>query len=1067
MSDTTHASAASPSSSSPSPAPAGGFSQATRLLKLSTPLGQDVLLAECVRGEEGLGLGYVFHIAALSLDAAIPLKSLIGQPILLELRTAAGAENWRPFHGHVTAAELAGANGGFARYNLTMQPWTAFLAHGRDSRVFQDLAVPDILEVVFTRYQGQGMLAPAWRFDLLDRAAYPKRSICSQYQESDWAFAERLMSEEGLFYYAEHTGDAGSASLGSHTLVIADHNGSFKPNAQASIAYSQPGAVMPQDTMDRWRMQLRQQTNGIELSSWDYRALGGRPISATGAHDGTMALVSRDAPGAYAYPSREHGQRLAERQLQALTAAREVFTGAGTVRTLAPGTTFTLSGQAQTDAAGGGDAASFLVTRTVHLMHNNLDAELGGGMLQRFGRGLLDALIGEEAAGSLHAVGDSISERPPYRNRIDAIRSKIPYRSTYANGHGQLLHPRPVIMGQQTAIVVGPAGAQLHTDRDHRIKVQFHWQRGAQSHSRLAHPAADGHTGAPGDDSAGTWVRVATPLAPVAGANWGSNALPRVGQEVLVDFLEGNIDRPVVIGTLYNGRGQADAQNNQVSQGTGAATGNAPAWFPGQAGAHAHPAALSGIKTQALPTSQGGGGAYSQLVFDDSPGQGRVALQRHAGPHQGTAELNLGHLRHQSDNQRLAPAGFGAELKTEHSAALRAGAGMLLSAHGRDASGSHMDAKEALEQLTHSLQLQTSLAEQAQKHFALEMASPDTAGTAAPPPPATPETPETPSPAAQLPALAQMQHSIEALGATAEGAAAAGQDQQAAGGEGQASAYGDPLLQLSSPSGIAATTPASAVLVAGGNGSLAAGADLNFAAQGNSLYALGKGISLFTYGKANSKDKPNQETGIRLHAASGKVSSQSQSDATRLTADKAVTVSSTAKSVTAAAKQHILMTAQGAYIRLEGGNIMLHGPGKIDFNASMKELTGPASSQLTLPAMPSLSAMSSINAAGPYTGRYALNKNIDNTFQGYRYKIESNKQLLAQGKTDKAGYTSFVDTAQRSMVKVYKAIMRDDQKIHEPWAAALERATATRPDDVGGAADALADDYLDQYGEDV
>ena len=1065
MSDTTHASAASPSSSSPSPA--GGFSQATRLLKLSTPLGQDVLLAECVRGEEGLGLGYVFHIAALSLDAAIPLKSLIGQPILLELRTAAGAENWRPFHGHVTAAELAGANGGFARYNLTMQPWTAFLAHGRDSRVFQDLAVPDILEVVFTRYQGQGMLAPAWRFDLLDRAAYPKRSICSQYQESDWAFAERLMSEEGLFYYAEHTGDAGSASLGSHTLVIADHNGSFKPNAQASIAYSQPGAVMPQDTMDRWRMQLRQQTNGIELSSWDYRALGGRPISATGAHDGTMALVSRDAPGAYAYPSREHGQRLAERQLQALTAAREVFTGAGTVRTLAPGTTFTLSGQAQTDAAGGGDAASFLVTRTVHLMHNNLDAELGGGMLQRFGRGLLDALIGEEAAGSLHAVGDTISERPPYRNRIDAIRSKIPYRSTYANGHGQLLHPRPVIMGQQTAIVVGPAGAQLHTDRDHRIKVQFHWQRGAQSHSRLAHPAADGHTGAPGDDSAGTWVRVATPLAPVAGANWGSNALPRVGQEVLVDFLEGNIDRPVVIGTLYNGRGQADAQNNQVSQGTGAATGNAPAWFSGQAGAHAHPAALSGIKTQALPTSQGGGGAYSQLVFDDSPGQGRVALQRHAGPHQGTAELNLGHLRHQSDNQRLAPAGFGAELKTEHSAALRAGAGMLLSAHGRDASGNHMDAKEALEQLTHSLQLQTSLAEQAQKHFALEMASPDTAGTAAPTPPATPDQPETPSPAAQLPALAQMQHSIEVLGATAEGAAAAGQDQQAAGGEGQASAYGDPLLQLSSPSGIAATTPASAVLVAGGNGSLAAGADLNFAAQGNSLYALGKGISLFTYGKANSKDKPNQETGIRLHAASGKVSSQSQSDATRLTADKAVTVSSTAKSVTAAAKQHILMTAQGAYIRLEGGNIMLHGPGKIDFNASMKELTGPASSQLTLPAMPSLSAMSSINAAGPYTGRYALNKNIDNTFQGYRYKIESNKQLLAQGKTDKAGYTSFVDTAQRSMVKVYKAIMRDDQKIHEPWAAALERATATRPDDVGGAADALADDYLDQYGEDV
>jgi type VI secretion system secreted protein VgrG len=92
-------------------------------------------------------------------------------------------------------------------------------------------------------------------------------------------------------------------------------------------------------------------------------------------------------------------------------------------------------------------------------------------------------------------------------------------------------------------------------------------------------------------------VRVATPLA---GANWGSNMVPRVGQEVMVDFFEGNIDRPVVIGTVYNGRGHFDAQYNQASQG--AATGNAPAWFPGESGGNAHPAVLSGIKTQAMQT---------------------------------------------------------------------------------------------------------------------------------------------------------------------------------------------------------------------------------------------------------------------------------------------------------------------------------------------------------------------------------------------------------------------------------------------------------------------------------
>ena len=95
-------------------------------------------------------------------------------------------------------------------------------------------------------------------------------------------------------------------------------------------------------------------------------------------------------------------------------------------------------------------------------------------------------------------------------------------------------------------------------------------------------PKPDGHTGASGDDTAGIW---------------GSLALPRVGQEVLVDFLDGNIDRPVVIGAVYNGAGQADAQSNQVVQGGGAATGNVPVWFPGENGAHAYRAELSGLKS--------------------------------------------------------------------------------------------------------------------------------------------------------------------------------------------------------------------------------------------------------------------------------------------------------------------------------------------------------------------------------------------------------------------------------------------------------------------------------------
>ncbi|NRR30291.1 type VI secretion system tip protein VgrG [Oxalobacteraceae bacterium] len=974
-----------------------GFTQETRLLRLSTPLGGDLLLAECVRGEEEISRGFRFQLSALSTDAGISLRALLGQPVLLELLTATSRDALRPFHAHVTAIRLEGANGGMARYALTLEPWTAFLARSRDSRVFQDMTVFDILDAVFSPYQGQGKLAPAWRFDIRDRSIYPRRSLTTQYQESDLAFAERLMSEEGLFYFFTHEGNADSPSLGQHELVIADHNGAFQPNAQDTIRFTQPGAVMKEDSMDRWRSELRLQTNAVELRSWDYRTLDSRAVGASAPQSDAATLLSRDAPGAYAYATREQGQRIADNQLQALEARKQVFTGAGTVRTLSPGTTFTLDSHAVFDLAASADARSFLITRTVHLMHNNLSAELQAGLMQRIGSGLLADAIAAEHGASLHAVGKQMGERPLYRNRIDAIPAALPYRASSTDGHGQLLHPRPTVTGQQTAIVVGPSGAVVHTDRDHRVKVQFHWQRGEQSHSRLSHPAPDGHSGAPADDKAGTWVRIAAPLAPVAGANWGSHAVPRIGQEVLIDFLEGNIDRPVIIGAVYNGKGQADAQHNQMSQGAGVATGNAPAWFPGEAGAHAHPAVLSGIKSQSMDSSQAGGGAYSQLVFDDSPGQSRVALQRHAKAHQGSAELNLGHLRHQTDNQRLAPVGFGAELKTEHSAALRAGQGMLLSADKRaGASGAMLDSREAQAQIKQSQELQTSLATTAQTHNAKLKTETDA---------------DEPKPDA-LPAIVQMAHSADVLDRSA------GADGGNSGGQGKATAYGEAHLQLSSPSGIAMLTPASAIL-SGSTGSISAGQDINLAAQANMFHSVRNGISLFTYGKATNTEKPNQETGIRLHAASGKVSSQSQSDVTRLTADKSITVASVTKSVTVAAKNHVLLTAQGASIKLEGGNIELSGPGKIEFKASKKELGGPQQSKYTFPELPREKL---------FAGHFNLtDKATGGVMAGRLYKKIREDGKVFFGRTDSEGNTQPVNTAQPEKLRI---VLDGDEKFH-------------------------------------
>jgi type VI secretion system secreted protein VgrG len=229
-----------------------------------------------------------------------------------------------------------------------------------------------------------------------------------------------------------------------------------------------------------------------------------------------------------------------------------------------------------------------------------------------------------------------------------------------------------------------------------------------------------------------------------------------------------------------------------------------------------------------------------------------------------------------------------------------------------------MDTREASAQIQASKALQESMASTAQKHNArLEgEAAPDT-----------------------LAAIRDMAGSIAVLDSRQEGSADA-----ASGGNGAVPAFSQPQLQLSSPSGIAATTPASTIVSAGTSSSMTAGQDINLVSQGNSASLVAKGISLFTYGKASSADKPNQEVGIKLHAASGKVSAQSQTGATSITADKAVTVASVTKSVTIGApNKHVMLTAQGAFIKLEGGNIMVHGPGKMEFKASKKELKGPVS----------------------------------------------------------------------------------------------------------------------------
>lgn len=961
-----------PSSLSPAlTALLGGWKQTDRLLRLHTPLGADVLLAqelravECTSGQEPIAgvVGYRLQIDALSLDAHIGLKTLIGQPVLLEMMTDQHRSQMRPLHGYITQMDNIGSNGGMGKYRLTVEPWLAFLGATRDSAIYQDQSVLDILQNVLTdykaTYQGAGKLVPQWRLEIADPSVYAKRSLTTMYQESHLAFIQRLLLEEGLFYWFEHTGDAASAQLGSHTLVIADHNGAFKPlkhgaTGSDSIRFSQSKGVIEGDTIDMWRMSHQWVTHAVEIVSWDYRTLSNRPVSQHAAGiNGLPSLAHQDTPGAYAYESAAHGQRLASNQLQATQVAAVIGRCAGTVRTAGPGQSFTLTGHASHDGSNT-VRDRFAILSVLHHAKNNLSAQLQAhaGQIPEVASSGLDryahSMVGLDDKRSKSAHSKNGNADVFYRNASVVIPFATPYRASTVDGHGQRIHPKPNVTGQQTALVIGVPGQHITTDRDHRVKVQFHWQRGIASSSRLAHPAPDGHSGAPAEDgkqgSSGTWVRVMSNLAPIAGANFGGVNLPRIGQEVVVDFIGGDIDRPVIVGAVYNGKGLENQQSNQVQAGGANATGNAPMWFPGDQTAqgkqgelpgHAHNAVLSGIKSQALSTSQTGTGGYNQLVFDDTPGQSRAGLHQHQAKHQGDTELNLGALRQQTDNQRLGTVGYGFELKTHFSGAIRAGGGMLVSADLRagnesGASSVQLDSKEAINQLATGKDLMTALADTAQQHKTMlpvgksSEVKPD-----------------------KLPVVADASKHIKALQATASGV---GGDH---GGGGDATAYSEPHLVLSAPAGIALVSPESISLNAGATCSVTA-QDINWVAGANYSVSVKMGISLFTYGKASNAKKPNQETGIKLHAASGKVSSQSQDSKTTVTADKSINVSSVTDAVTIQAPKHVLLTAQGAYIKLGangGSDIEIHAPGNVDFKASMKNFTSAKSdsNSLSLP----------------------------------------------------------------------------------------------------------------------
>ncbi len=555
--------------------------QNRRLIKLTTPLQDDqALLLEHFSGTEGLSTLFSFELSLISQDARLELKSLMGQPALLEIELADGGV--RPIHGHITRFNLLGSDGGLARYSATLSPWLWMLSRRVDSRIFQEQTIETVIRTVFEHYGGLRQ----FEFHLL--RPLKSHSYITQYRETDLNFVLRLLEQDGLFFYFDHSKDG-------HSLIITDRSQGLEAlPEQPQIRYHSAFVTETSDSITQWRSHRGLQPGKMAIQTFDYK----QPRNPLSIEMGSLneqgdvaSYEVYDFFGAYSHGQRDGGESLVRRHLEIIEAQAKTFSGSSNCRAMRPGYSFELT-QHFDHERGAADARQFLLVSVEHQGRNNY--------------------FSDEPAG--------------YDNQFVCIRQSIPYRHP-------ITVPRPTINGPLSAIVVGPEGEEVFTDELARVQVRFHWQRGDSLPQGT------------------TWVRVAMPSA---GSGFGHQFLPRIGQEVLVTFLAGHIDRPVVTSVLYN----AEQTPPRFSKASG---------LPGNR-------ALSGIQTQ-----EHKGRGFNELLFDDTPG----ALRARVGTTHHATALNLGKLTEPRTDGQAKARGNGAELRTDAAIALRAAQGLLLTTYAR------------------------------------------------------------------------------------------------------------------------------------------------------------------------------------------------------------------------------------------------------------------------------------------------------------------------------------------------------------------------------------------------
>lgn len=608
-----------------------------------------------MEGRHQINQGLRAELICLSADAHIPLKQFIGGRAAIDQVTDLGQLS--RLTGVITGASQGQSDGALTVYKLVIEDASALWHKRRNSRVFMNKSVRDIAEVLFSEWQQKSALfAASLTLNLAGLSRdYAVRPFAMQANETDYDFLTRLWRSEGINWLideAELTVAVSAAPMQAQLLRLIDDNQAFDALGRRAIRFHRSHAAEHLDTITSFSAERALQSTAIQTQRWQAQNLAqdqSSPALSAHQHSSQQENASLSLEQAWtvspawtadlngkdqaAAPHAGQLEQLNRQLNQYQELQSKCFRASSSVRDAQTGYWFELEDHPEIDRHEGAER-EFLILGKAFYSQNNLPKDISVQLDRLLSASRWQPAVDERQASELHLVRRGIAVVPEY----DPMQHRPP------------AYP-------QRAKVAGPEGETIHVDAWGRIKVRFMFTR-ADDHGH------DGGAGTNDNDTDSAWVDV---LAPWAGDGYGARFHPRIGEIVVIDFFEGDVDRPFVVGRIH------EAERHQAMFDL---KGQLP-----------DTKKLSGIRSQEVD-----GQGFNQLRFDDTAGQISVQLQSSHG----ASQLNLGNLSHPKQGQASAGRGEGFELRTDQWGAMRAGKGMLISTYAQDqAVADHLAAAEA------------------------------------------------------------------------------------------------------------------------------------------------------------------------------------------------------------------------------------------------------------------------------------------------------------------------------------------------------------------------------------